>query len=105
MRRAGDIFAFLALVMFWWELDFGFPQILFGVAGSVVMIAGQIIAHRSKKQNEQAALIPILSTVRGFILLHIAFTLQFQPEWLVYAGIYYCLFELTLYKRPSKYQV
>ncbi|MBL7697002.1 MAG: UbiA family prenyltransferase [Chitinophagaceae bacterium] len=102
---AGDVFMLPALFFFWWTSSHGYPQLLFGIAGSVVMIAGQIIAHLAKKQDEQEALIPILATVRGFILLHLAIVLRYQADWLVYAIIYYLLFEWALYNRPSKYQV
>lgn len=102
---AGDIFATILLVIFWLKLDLKGLPVLFGIAGSIVIISGQYLAHKAKEKDEKGAIIPILSTVRGFILLHLAIILQFQPTWWMYTLIFYALFEFTLYKRSSRYQV
>lgn len=102
---AGDVFALITLAVFWCKNENSIWELLFGIAGSIIIIAGQIIGHRSKLKNAKDALIPILSTVRGFILLHTAIALHFQPGWLIFAFLFYLVFEWTLLKRPSKYQV
>lgn len=101
----GDVFALITLLLFWQQIEINEWSLIFGFAGSVVTIAGQIVGRRTKEKNERGALIPIASTVRGFILLHIAAILCFQPDWYLLALINYSLFEWALYKRPSKYQI
>lgn len=102
---AGDVFVLLTLFFFWWQSEYVFLELIFGIAGSLVIIAGQVDAHRSEKQDEQAALVPILATVRGFILLQLSMILRFQPDYYPLVIVYYLLFEWALFKRPSKYQV
>lgn len=101
----GDIFAAATLLLFWRQTEIHLWPLTFGVAGSIVAIAGQIAGHITKEQNELGALVPIASTVRSLILLHIAVMLHFQPDWHWIALIYYLLFEWSLYWRPSKYQI
>lgn len=101
----GDFFVGAAIFLFWWHNNKNTQEIIFGFAGSLVLAAGQLHGHMDKIKNEKAALIPILSTVKGFVLLHIAIILHFQPYCGLYAVIYYLLFEITLYLRPSRYQV
>lgn len=101
----GDVFALITLLLFWQQIEINAWSLIFGLAGSAVTIAGQIAGHRTKEKNEHGALIPIASTVRGLILLHMAAILCFQPDWYLLALINYSLFEWTLYKRPSKYQI
>ena len=101
----GDVFALITLLLFWQQIEINEWSLIFGFAGSVVTIAGQIAGYRTREKNERGALIPIASTVRGFILLHIAAILCFQPDWYLLALINYSLFEWALYKRPSKYQI
>jgi len=102
---AGDCIAFATLVFFWLGYDYNWLSIIAGIGGSIVIISGQVLAHQSKQETEKDALIPILATVRSFVILHIAIILQFHSFLWPYALLYYGLFEWTLYKRPSKYQV
>jgi hypothetical protein len=76
-----------------------------GLAGTVIILYGQYKGHRSKQQNETEALQPILAAVRSFIVFHLAIVLHFQPLWWLLGLIYYGLFEMILYKRPSHNQV
>ena len=101
----GDGIALITLILFWSQKHHHSGEFLFGVAGSVILIAGQIAGHFTVEQNERGALIPIASTVRSFILFHIAIALHFQPQWVFLLFFYYLLFEVTLYLRPSKYQI
>lgn len=101
----GDAFAFATLLIYWWQPGKNLWEILFSTAGTIIIITGQVIGHISQVKNEKGALIPILSTVRGFLLMHIAIALHFQPGWWIPISVYYALFELALIKRPSKYQV
>ena len=101
----GDIFAVTTLLLFWWPGITNINELLFGIAGSAIIIAGQISAHASKRKDEKDALIPILSTVRSFVLLHIAMILHFQPDWKIFAILLYVFFEVAIFLRPSRYQV
>jgi len=101
----GDLFAFVMLVFFYSKGFKNVGEIIAGVAGLVVLLAGQVVAHLSKQKNEVESLVPILNTVRSFVLFHLAIMLHFQPQWWPACIIYYLVFEVTLYLRPSKYQV
>lgn len=101
----GDLFVLITLLVFWWQAGRNSGELLFGISGSIIIISGQIIGHRSVLKNEKEALQPILSTVRGFILLHLSIILHFQPGWWIHSIIYYSIFEWALMQRPSKYQV
>ncbi|MEP7376658.1 MAG: UbiA family prenyltransferase [Chitinophagaceae bacterium] len=101
----GDIFALLTLFIYWWQPGKNLWEILLSLAGTIIIISGQVVGHTTKIKNEKGALIPILSTVRGFVLLHIAIVIHFQPQYWTPALGYYSLFEWALINRPSKYQV
>ena len=101
----GDIFALIAVTLYWWLPSKNNWELTFGLTGTVIIIAGQIYGHLTANRNEKGALIPIVSTVRGFILLHSALVLHFQPNWWMAVIVYYALFEWAMNKRPSKYQV
>ncbi|MBO9611326.1 MAG: UbiA family prenyltransferase [Dyadobacter sp.] len=101
----GDIFALVTLLLFWQQTELNVWSLAFGLAGSMVIVTGQVIAHQAREKNERGAMVPIASTVRGFILLHLAVILHFQPDWFWFALIFYSLFEWALYRRPSKYQI
>jgi 4-hydroxybenzoate polyprenyltransferase len=101
----GDIFSLATLCFFWLGADHNFRETVAGLAGSLTIIYGQCKAHLAKKESEQEALQPILATVRSFVLFHLAIVLHFQIMWWPYAIVYYLLFELFLYMRPSRYQI
>lgn len=101
----GDAWGLLVLYLYWVQPPQHLYAIVAGVLASLVCISGQVYAHLSKQEDEKAALFPIVSTVRAFILFNLAICLQFQPHWLLAAVIYYVWFEIFLYRRPSKYQV
>ena len=101
----GDFFALITLLFYWYNADKNWYEIIAGSAATAILLTGQIKGHLSKTTNEKAALIPILCTVRGFILLHIAVILRYQPSCWPILLLYYILFETALYLRPSKYQV
>jgi 4-hydroxybenzoate polyprenyltransferase len=101
----GDIFALLTILFFCLHGNFQVGELVAAGLATIIIILGQVNGHRAKSQNEQEALIPILSTVRSFILFHIAIVLHFQPAWWAYMIVYYLLFEIFLFKRPSRYQV
>ncbi|TXH21205.1 MAG: hypothetical protein E6Q95_04240 [Chitinophagaceae bacterium] len=102
---AGDFIAFVTLTLFWLSINYNWLTIIIGIIGSIVIIFGQMLGHLSKKETEKEALVPIIATVRSFIILHIAIILHFHSYLWIFALLYYGLFEWTLFKRPAKYQV
>jgi len=75
------------------------------IISTLFAIAGQYGAHRAKTPTPENAAFAIECTVRSFILWHLAVIVSFKPTWLVYSIIFYGLFELALYLRPSKEQI
>ena len=75
------------------------------IISTLMAIAGQYSAHRAKSPSPEYAAFAIECTVRSFILWHLAVIVSFKPTWLVYSIIFYGLFELALYLRPSKEQI
>ena len=102
---ANDIILAATFFFYWSRPMNGFPEFFAGAAASFTALYGQYTAHRSRGQNEIAALLPILSTVRSFILFHTAIVLHFKPGCWPVLLLYYGAFEWALYKRPSRYQV
>jgi geranylgeranylglycerol-phosphate geranylgeranyltransferase len=76
-----------------------------GFAACIILVYGLLYAKFLEVQNEQTALIPIISTVRSFILLHLAVLVDHETELIPAAILFYLAFEIVLRKRPSKYQV
>ena len=101
----GDLFALATICFFWLGTKHTIYDTVPGLAGSTIIIFGQWKAHTAKNYSPQTALLPILATVRSFILFHIAVVLCFQPQWWPYTIAYYLFFELFLFKRPSRFQV
>ena len=102
---AGDLFVIATIMLYLFQFPNNLWARAYAIVAIVIMIYGQAKAHMTRSRNEKGALIPILSTVRGFILLHISMVLHFQPGWWLTALCYYGLFEWVLSNRPSKYQV
>jgi len=72
---------------------------------SIIAISGQLFAHFTKVKQESNAVFPITSTVRAFILWHIAIILTYHPEHFLAVVLFYLLFEIALYLRPQKEQI
>ena len=101
----GDLFVLATITLYVFQSPHNVWELAFAISAIIIMMYGQVTAHLTTSKNEKGALLPILSTVRGFILLHIAMVLHFQPGWWLPALCYYGLFEWVLKRRPSKYQV
>lgn len=101
----GDLFALATLSLFWLPSHTNIYEILIGMVATSVLIYGQLYGHLTTNKTEHGALLPILATVRSFVLFHIAIIMHFHFKWLWLAVVFYFLFEITLHNRPSKYQV
>jgi hypothetical protein len=102
---AGDVFALISIITAWLQEPSNNKELVVRIIASIIIVTGQLVAHTTSRKNEKGAMIPIIATVRGFILLHISIILHFQPQWFLFPVIFYGLFEVALFKRPCKYQV
>ncbi|RYZ28166.1 MAG: hypothetical protein EOO10_10410 [Chitinophagaceae bacterium] len=100
-----DLFAALTATFFWFGFRHHLAGTLAGLLATLVIVYGQYKGHLTNQRNEKGALLSILSTVRSFVLFHLALVLHFQPDVWVAAIFFYIAFEIFLLKRPSKYQV
>lgn len=101
----GDVFAAIALFLFWRGGPMNAEAMIAGSLATVIIIAGQVYGHATRRHDPVGAIIPITSTVRGFLLLHIAVVLQWKPGWWPLAILFQLAFEWALSKRPSREQV
>lgn len=101
----GDFIAMISLVLLWLIIDFEFWPLLFAIVGTMITLIGQVHAHLTKEKNEIGAQVPIISTVRAFILFHESIILSKDETLWGIAMLYYLLFELVLFFRPSKNQI
>jgi 4-hydroxybenzoate polyprenyltransferase len=103
--RTGHTLAAVSILLFYCRADKNNYEMLFGTAASVMAIAGQAFAHFSESKDVKDAVIPIVSTVRAFLLFHIAIVLHFQSGWWPFVLVYYALFEWVLHRRPCPHQI
>jgi 4-hydroxybenzoate polyprenyltransferase len=101
----GDVLALATISLFWLPGSHHLFETVAGMGGTLMIIYGQCKGHLDIRQNEAAALHPILATVRSFVLFHLAIVLHFQSGLWPYVIVYYLLFELVLYYRPSRFQI
>ncbi len=103
---AGDLFVLLSILFSYFLAGFNdVNSSLIWAVGTVVALSGQLSGHFMKNKVEAHASYPILSTVRAFILWHLAVTVHFRPEWLLFTILFYIFFEVVLYTRPEKEQI
>ncbi|KAA1243612.1 UbiA family prenyltransferase [Aquimarina sp. RZ0] len=77
------------------------------ILGSLIAIRGQIYGLLTLDRTEENSAIPVASTVRSFILWHLAIIFSFQSSVAVFISgvVFYLLFELVIYNRPQKEQI
>jgi 1,4-dihydroxy-2-naphthoate octaprenyltransferase len=80
------------------------PKILWSIA-TIIAVTGQGYAHFTKDKTEANAALPIVATVRAFILWHLAVVLQYQPGWWPGLVVFYLIFEWALWRRPERKQI
>jgi 4-hydroxybenzoate polyprenyltransferase len=102
----GDIFVAVSIFACYVLIGHTFSvSFLVFLAASVVSIVGQLYGHFTRQKVETNTSLPISSTVRSFILWHVAVILYFHPTWLLFVMIYYVCFEIFLYMRPEREQI
>jgi 4-hydroxybenzoate polyprenyltransferase len=82
-------------------------SIVFFAVSSVIAVGGLIHALITKNKTEINSAIAVSSTVRSFILKHLAVVIAFKPMPIVIilSIAFYLLFELVIYFRPQKEQI
>jgi len=102
----GDVFYIISVISCFLLLDQNnlFAMSYFAAA-TIITTVGQLYGHFTKNKTEENSSLPIASTVRSFILWHLAVTTSQKPEWLLFTILFYIMFEFTLYFRPSKHQI
>ena len=100
----GDIIVILSSIIIFSIVNspFGYTAALIA---TILAIIGQLHAHLIKIKKEQNASFSIIMTVRSLILWHCGLILDNQPNWWIHLMIFYLLFEIFLYSRPSKFQI
>jgi len=101
----GDLLVLIAGFFCFIQLKTFRLSFVIALVGLLVAIWGQVKAHLSKIKNETDSKIPILATIRSFIIWHIAIIIQFRPGWYWFLLVFYVLFEITLASRPVKNQI
>ena len=103
--RISTVFT-LASIWFCYKLvDGSIPGLIVMIIASLIVIGGQLYAFFTENKTESNSVLPISSSVRGFILWHISVILAFRPDLIFVCFIYYCFFELSFYLRPEKNQI
>lgn len=82
-----------------------FIALPFLIAALIIGICGQLYGHLTKNKTEVNSAIPIVSTVRYFILLHLSIIVTYKPNWVILAFLFYLVFEIVLRNRPQREQI
>jgi 4-hydroxybenzoate polyprenyltransferase len=69
----------------------------------LINLYAQVKIHSTRDENKTHG--PITNVVRAFVLYCLAIVLALKLNWVIFAGIFYLLFEITLKFRPEKTQV
>ncbi|GAB4038987.1 UbiA family prenyltransferase [Spirosoma gilvum] len=77
----------------------------FWLAGIGCALWGQGYAHLTTRKVEENSAVPVINTVRSFILWHLAVIVAIQPASLIGCVVFYALFELVLATRPVIHQI
>ncbi|NNC94732.1 MAG: UbiA family prenyltransferase [Chitinophagales bacterium] len=103
-----DIFIIISLISCFKLVQHDLKAIVISSIALIIYLTGQIYAHTTKQKVETNTVLPVTSTVRSFILLHLAVLLAFNPDnisILIAAGLFYIVFEITLAMRPEMGQI
>ncbi len=100
-----NVFVIFSIVFCFKLVNSSIEGIIFMALASIISISGQLHAYFAKVKNESNSVFPIASSVRAFILWHIAVILAYHPEHILVTVLFYVLFEIALYFRPEKKQI
>lgn len=88
-----------------YELWSDWQPIMLLVLASAIAIYGQITGHLAASKTETHSKIPIVSTVRSFLLWNGSLIVMIHTHLLIAFLIYYLIFESILFKRPLAHQI
>lgn len=98
----GDIFVVLSIAAAGMMINYSDSVALFVfIAGSLIGIAGQTKAHLTKKRGESISSFIISSTLRSFVLWHVAVFIGERAEFIIFACVFYVMFEISLKLKVS----
>lgn len=101
----GDVFVLLSTYLVY-KLVIGHPLgILTALLGTIVAVSGQVYAHFTRNKTEKNTAFPVSATVRSFILWHLAVCVAYHSSLLLFAIVFYLLFEWVLSARPLREQI
>jgi 4-hydroxybenzoate polyprenyltransferase len=104
----GNVHIVLILVgffYFWNQAVWPWQTITLFVLASLIALYGQISGHLASPKIETNSKIPIVSTVRSFLLWNGSLVVMFHPGLFVPFLIFYLIFEIVLFKRPLANQI
>ena len=103
-----DGFALIVLIAFVLFVRFNFrafqlPAILFGLAGVILLIYTQIMAHRVHSEDQAyKAVAPVVHT---YLLILASVILTMKPQWAIFLIVFYAGFVLVMKARPERNQI
>ena len=100
-----DIFLILSIYLCSQLIGLNIYSIICFSIGSIIAVSGQAYAHFTNDKSENNASLPILSTVRAFLLWNLAIILNYNPGLVWFAMVFYIAFEIVLHFRPMKEQI
>lgn len=103
--RISTIFVMASIWLCYILVDGSIPGLTAMIIASLIVIGGQLYAFFTENKTESNSVLPVSSSVRGFILWHISVIFAFRPDLILVGVIYYCFFELSFYLRPEKKQI
>ena len=102
----GDAVAIMGFTMCYLLIEsFNYISLAVYILAIIVALSGQLYLHFTIEKTETNATYSIISTVRTFILLHLAVVLNYRESWWIFVLIFYICFEIVLYNRPNKRQI
>jgi len=78
---------------------------ILGIIAFIVAAYGQLYAQFTEDKSEKNSALPILSTVRAFLLWHASIVCSLHPHLMLFCIVLYLAFEITIYYRPMHSQI
>ncbi len=101
----GYVFALLSTLLAFFMVQENALALMIALLGTLVAFSGLLFAHFTQEKTEANASYPISATVRSFTLWHLAVGVACWPSNLVFALMFYLIFEISLQARPMKEQI
>jgi 4-hydroxybenzoate polyprenyltransferase len=96
---------FSCFFYFWDQVLWPWQAIVLFVMASGIAVYGQMAGHLASPKIETNSKVPVVSTVRSFLLWNGTLVLMFHPGLWVPFLVFYLIFEIILFKRPLAHQI